>query len=432
VSTNTLALLGGTPVIDAPLEPFNKIGVQERDAALEVLDTGVLSGFIGAPGKEFHGGPKVQELEVAWRKKFNVKHAVSTNSATSGLYAAIGAAGVGPGDEVIVPPYTMSATAMAPLVYGAIPVFVDIEAQTYCLDPIQVEAAITPKTKAIFAVNLFGHPARLHDLRRIADKHDLILIEDNAQGPLATENGVFAGAIGHIGVFSLNRHKHIQAGEGGVCITNDDMLARKLELIRNHGENLVDHYDMDDITNMVGFNYRLSEVSAAIGLAQLDKADAIIDERIAYANQLSDLVQGLDGVTAPTVRPDCRHVYYIWSASFDENAVGVSRDVFVKALQAEGFPIRGGYLAPLYKLPIFQKKRAIGNKGFPFNLSQRSYHGNLCPTCEDVQNNAIMPFVICSYQLSPERIERLGEIVHKVHAQRDALRTANPASLGAP
>ena len=422
MSANTLALLGGTPVINAPLEPYNKIGVEERDAARAVIDTGVLSGFVGAPCEEFDGGPKVQALEAAWCKKFNVKHAVSVNSATSGLYAAIGAAGIGPGDEVIVPPYTMSATAMAPLIYGAIPVFVDIEAETFCLDPILVEAAITPRTRAILAVNLFGHPAHLHDLRRIADRHGLILIEDNAQGPLATENGVFAGTIGHIGVFSLNRHKHIQTGEGGVCTTNDQALARKLELIRNHGENLVEHDAMDDITNMVGFNYRLTEISAAIGLAQLDKADAIVDERVAYADQLSGLVQGLDGITAPIVQTDCRHVYYVWAARIDESVIGVNRDLFVKALNAEGFPSPGGYLQPLYKLPVFQKRHAIGREGFPFNLSSRRYDGALCPTCEDIESRSIVTFDICSYQLSSACIERLGEIVHKVHSQRDALR----------
>ncbi|RPG38427.1 MAG: DegT/DnrJ/EryC1/StrS family aminotransferase, partial [Muricauda sp. TMED12] len=210
-----LALLGGQPMLDQALAPFNTIGEAERRAVEAVLDTGVLSGFVGAPGPDFNGGPAVRELEARWCDRFNCTHAVSVNSATSGLYAAIAAAGVGPGDEVIVPPYTMSATCIAPLVYGGIPVFVDIERDHFCLDPDLVEAAITPKTRAILTVNLFGHPAALGRLRQIADKHGLILIEDNAQAPLAKENGRFTGTIGHIGVFSLNRHKHIQTGEGG-------------------------------------------------------------------------------------------------------------------------------------------------------------------------------------------------------------------------
>src|SRR5262249_5209652 len=157
----------------------------------------------------------------------------SINSATSGLMAAMGAAGISPGDEVIMPPFTMSATAMAPLTYGGIPVFVDIEPDTFCLDLDAVRAAIGARTRAVLAVNLFGHPARLHELRALCDEHGLKLIEDNAQAMLAEEHGRYAGTIGHIGVFSLNYHKHIHSGEGGICTTDDERLARRLQQIRN-------------------------------------------------------------------------------------------------------------------------------------------------------------------------------------------------------
>ncbi len=417
-----LAILGGVPEISEPLAPFNRIGEAERAAVERVLEDGILSGFIGAPGPDFDGGPRVQALEEAWRQRFGAAHAVTVNSATSGLYAALGAVGAGPGDEVIVPPYTMSATVMAPLVYGAIPVFADIEPETFCIDPSRVRAEIGERTRAIIAVNLFGHPARLHELRAIADAHGIFLIEDNAQAPLASEQGRLAGTIGHIGVFSLNRHKHIQTGEGGICVTEDEALALRLRLIRNHGENLIEHYGIDDITNLVGFNYRLTELSAAVGLCQLAKADSIIDQREAYARRLTAALSDLPGITPPVVREGCRHVDYAWVARYDADMLGVSRHLFAKALRAEGVPIDEGYVKPLYRLPAFQRRVAIGRKGFPFDLTDRHYPEDLCPVCERMHFHAELGFGICSFELSDRLIDSVARAFHKVCAHRDDLR----------
>jgi perosamine synthetase len=209
-----LAVLGGEPVLRQPLSPFSGIGREEIESATRVLESGVLSGFVGVPGERFLGGPVVRRLEDAWCERFGVRHAISVSSATAGLFAAMGAAGIRPGDEVIVPPYSMSATVMAPLGYGGIPVFADIEPDTFCLDLESVRSRISPRTKAILAVNLFGHSARLAELSAIAREHGLTLIEDNAQSPLATEDGRYCGTVGDIGVFSLNYHKHLHAGDG--------------------------------------------------------------------------------------------------------------------------------------------------------------------------------------------------------------------------
>ncbi|MHA1570791.1 MAG: DegT/DnrJ/EryC1/StrS family aminotransferase, partial [Alphaproteobacteria bacterium] len=273
ISNTELALLGGTPVLAEPLPPYRSIGEAERTAVLEVLDSGCLSGFFGSPGPGFDGGPRIRAFEEAWRAQYDVAHAVSVNSATSGLMALMGAIGISPGDEVIVPPYSMSASALAPLFYGGIPVFADIEPQTFGLDPAAVAAAITPRTKAILVVSLFGHPARLTELRQLADTHGLYLIEDNAQAPLGREDGRWAGTIGHAGVFSLNYHKHIHTGEGGICVTDDDALAQRVRLIRNHGENLVEPLHIADLTNLVGMNLRMRDLSAAVGLAQLSQIE---------------------------------------------------------------------------------------------------------------------------------------------------------------
>jgi perosamine synthetase len=409
-----LALLGGPPEIDKPLTPYNSIGSKEAAAVAKVIDSGVLSGFIGAPGAGFLGGPQVRSLEDAWCTRFSVKHAVSVNSATSGLFAAMGAAGIGQGDEVIVPPYTMSATAVAPLVYGGVPVFVDIEDSTFCLDLAAVEDAITPRTKAIIAVNLFGHPAPLAALRHLADARGLILVEDNAQAPLASEKGKLAGTIGHIGVFSLNRHKHIQSGEGGICVTDDDALATKLQLIRNHGENLAESLGDDDMTNLIGFNYRLTELSAAIGHCQLESADEIVTGREARATRLSQLLRGTDGLTVPAVRDDCRHTYYVWAATLNAEVAGIPRSLFAEAVRAEGVPLHEGYVRPLYHLPLFRNRMAMNAKAYPSEACDRSYRPESHPVCESLYNDRLVWFGICDYALENDGIDRVAAAISKV------------------
>jgi dTDP-4-amino-4,6-dideoxygalactose transaminase len=415
-----LALLGGSPVIDAPLAGFNRIGDAERRLVAEVLDSGTLSGFVGAAGPEFDGGPMVQRLERDWCAAFGSRFAVTVNSATSGLYAAMGAIGLKPGDEVIVPPYTMSATAMAPLVYGGIPVFADVEDTTYCLDPAAVEAAITPRTRAILAVNLFGHPAPLARLRRLADARGLYLIEDNAQGPLAAENGRLAGTVGHIGVFSLNRHKHVQTGEGGVCTTDDERLALRLRLIRNHGENLVEPFGIEDAEGLVGFNYRLTELSAAAGIAQLQSAEAIVGERQRLAERLTQALRGINGLIVPAVRSGCRHVYYVWAFRLDPQAIRIPRELFARAVAAEGVPLGQGYVRPLYRLPVFQRRQAFGG-GWPFTLTDRRYGPELAPVCERLHYKDLLIFAICAYDLPGDTIDRVAEAIAKVAAGQDAL-----------
>ena len=420
-----LAILGGTAALQSPLRPYRSIGEAEVAAVKRVAQSGLLSGFYGSLGPQFLGGPVVQEFEQAWRQQFGVKHAVSVNSATSGLYAAMGAIGVSPGDEVIVPPYTMSATVVAPLLYGGIPVFADIDPQTFTLDPVAVEAAITPRTRAILVVNLFGQPARLRELRDLADRRGIMLVEDNAQGPLATESGRFAGTVGHIGVFSLNYHKHIHTGEGGVCVTDDDTLGRRLQLIRNHAESVVEADGTKDLTNMVGFNFRLSELSAAIGIEQLRNAEMHVFRREKLGRLLSEGIAGLEGLQPPHAREDCRHVYYVWALKVDAERLGATRAQFSAALAAEGFPHFSGYVAPLYRLPLFRQRIAIGRDGFPFNLSKVRYEDGLCPVTEKMHERELIGFEPCAYDLDDADIDALIGAIRKVHAARAELRKIN-------
>jgi perosamine synthetase len=410
-----LAINGGKPLIDYTLAPFSRIDNDEIKSVIEVMQTGLLSGFVGAPGKDFHGGKNILKLESNFCNMFSVPYAISVNSATSGLYAAMGAIGLSPGDEVIVPPYTMSATALAPLIYGGIPVFADIEEDHFCLDIESVRKQITKKTKAIIVVNLGGHPAKLKELAKLAKKSDIYLIEDNAQAPLAKEFGKFTGTIGDIGVFSLNRHKHIQSGEGGMCLTNNEQLAQRLSMIRNHGENLVDHLKIDNIENLIGFNYRMTEIEAAISICQLEKSEKIISERQSYAEQLVDGLSSLPGIFTPTTRDNCEHVYYSFMMRFSEDIVGITREKFCMALNAEGVPINQGYIKPLYLLPLFQRRIAIGNKGYPFNMTERTYEKGLCPVAERMYEREEMGFGICGFELSHKDVQNIIDAFHKVY-----------------
>lgn len=424
-STDTLALLGGTPVNSTPLPVYNTIGAEEKAAVLAVLDGGELSGFVATPNEQFWGGSRVRALEAAFCQRFGTKHAIAVNSATSGLHCAVAATDVGPGDEVIVPPYTMSASATVILFTGAVPIFADIEDTTFCLDPAAVEAAITPRTRGIMAVNLFGHPARLDELSAIAKRHGLFLIEDNAQAPGATYNGRPAGTIGDAGVFSFNRHKTIQCGEGGVIITNDDKIARKAALVRNHGEVVVSGMGIDDIVNTVGLNYRMTEMEAAVGGVQFAKLDVLNGARVALAERLTAGLWQLPGITPPAVREACSHVYYFYVMRYNEAETGIPRDLFCKAVQAEGIPLRAGYVKPLYLEPVYQQKICFGKNGYPFTSSTRnsqiSYERGLCPVTERLQDHEIMLTGAIYPPLTNAHVDLFVAACAKVLANRDAL-----------
>ena len=414
---NELAINGGIPIIAEELPLYNSIGHEENQAVNEVIKSGSLSGFYGSWTKEFFGGNEVKKLEEDWAKLFRVKYAISMNSNTSGLYASMGAIGISPGDQIIVPPLTMSATAMSPIIYGGIPVFADIDENTFCLDIEDVKKKINSKTKAIISVNLFGNPAPNYELLKLCRENKLYLIEDNAQAPLATEKNKYTGTIGDIGIFSLNYHKHIHTGEGGICVTNDEKLALRLQGIRNHGENIIQHTDCSPI-NMIGFNFRMTELSAAIGNIQLKKIESEVNKRKNLAEKIIEGISDLEGIFTPFIRKECEHVYYILGIKIDTEILGVSRLKFSDALNAEGFPNYVGYVDPLYLLPVFQRKIAIGSNGWPFNLSNISYGKGLCPVAERIHEEEIICFQNCFYDVNEEFINLLIEAFRKVHSNR--------------
>lgn len=426
VNEDALAIHGGQPINTKQLVwDHDSIGEEERDAVLEVLDSKMLSEFQGVHGPKFLGGSKVRELEESWSKYFEVDYAVSVNSATSGLYAAVGALGVGPGDEVVVPPYTMSATAAAVLGYNAIPIFADIEEDYFCLDPVKIEEKISDKTRAIIAVNLFGQPADLDAIMNLAKKYNLKVIEDNAQSPGARHKGRYAGTVADIGVFSLNYHKHIQSGEGGIIVTNDEELATRVRLIRNHAEAVVGDMGYQNPVSMLGWNYRMTEIEAAIARVQLQKLATLNQRTIELSNYLTQKLKPFDFLQPPQTRPGALHVYYLYIIKYDAQKTGVHRDVFLRALNGEGYKARS-YNFPVHLLPLFEDKNLYGDKGCPFSCpfygQEVRYGKGLCPVTERLEfEEVFFPGLIRS-RIEEKDIDIFADAVAKVYSHLDELR----------
>jgi dTDP-4-amino-4,6-dideoxygalactose transaminase len=283
-----------------------QIGAEEKSAVMAVLDSGQLA-----------QGPVTAEFERAFAAWCGVRNAIAVSSGTAALHALMLAHGLKGGDEVITTPFTFAASANAALFVGARPVFVDVEAETACLDPNLVEAAVTSRTRAIVAVDLYGHPAAINELKSIADRHGLALIEDACQAHGATVGGRKTGALGVSAAFSFYPTKNMTTGEGGMVTTDDDKLAARLRPLREHGAR--ERYKHD----VLGYNLRLTDIASAIGLAQLAKLDAFNQARRRNAKRLTEALAGQDGITLPFERPGNTHVYHQYTVRIHRNRDGV-------------------------------------------------------------------------------------------------------------
>jgi len=313
-------------------KPF--IGEAEKQAVLEVLDSGMLA-----------QGPRTARFEEKFAAVCGVKHAIATSSGTTALHVALLANNIGDGDEVITTPFTFIASANSIIYVGARPVFVDIEAETSNINPALIEAAITPRTKAILPVHLYGYPCDMDAIMDIAARHHLLVIEDAAQAVSADYKGRRAGSFG-TGCFSLYATKNVMCGEGGMITTNDDGLAQRCRMIRSHGMQRRYYHDM------LGYNFRMTDVHAAIGLAQMDRLDEFTAKRRANAAYLT---AHITSVITPKVRQGYGHVWHQYTVRLDK---GRDREAAVKRLADAGvgtgifYPVPANKQAHLVKLGL--------------------------------------------------------------------------------
>ena len=270
----------------------------------------------------------------------------------------------------------------------------------------------------------------------IANKYKLKVIEDAAQSPGALYKGKTVGTIGHIGGFSFNFHKHIHTGEGGLIVTNNDDLALRSQLIRNHGENAVEEFNIDDISNLIGGNYRWTELQAAIASAQLKKLDAILAKRRYLAKHLTRNLNSIPGITLPLDEKDTHSSHYMYPIKFDPEIVGISRNVFVRAVSSElpkakywdTTPLAEGYIKPLYLSKLYQDKIAIGKKGFPFNVNKDrnyQYKKGDCPITESLYESQLIITPLVNESISENDLNDLSNSILKVLENIDELKKGN-------
>ncbi len=412
IKNNSLAMFGGSKLIKKQFKNFNTYNKKEFDAGNTVLKTGELSGFIAEKSKNFYGGSHVKKLEKNFTKYFKCKFAISVNSWTSGLVCAVGALNIRPGDEIIVTPWTMSATASAILAWGGIPIFSEIDPNTYCLDPKYIENKITKKTKGIMVADIFGQSADYKKIMKIAKKFNLKVISDSAQSIGSKHFNQFTGTNADIGGFSLNRHKHIQTGEGGIIITNNKKLADIMFKIRNHGE--VINKD-NSFRNLLGFNFRMGELEAAVAIEQLKKLKQIIKKKQKNANLLTKQLKKLEGLKTPFVSKGNTHIYYCYPLQIDDKKISLKKDYIYKALKAEGVPIESRYVN-LLDYSIYTNPK-IKNY-FPWNLSKNkkfySKSSNVYKKTDNLQKNKYLCIPFCGYDFEKKDIILISKAFKKV------------------
>ena len=314
------------------------IGEEEKRAVMEVMDSGQLA-----------QGSRTEAFEKAFAEYTGTKHAIGVNSGTAALIVALQAHGVGAGDEVITTPFSFIATATSIIACGATPVFVDIDPFDLNMDPNQLEAAITERTKAVMPVHIFGHPARITEIAQICEDNGLALVEDAAQAHGAEHQGRRVGAFG-TGCFSFYPTKNMTTGEGGIITTDDDEVARLCRIIRSHGQ------EQRYVHEYFGLNWRMQDVNGAIGLVQLGHLEAWNEARIHHAEALSRLIRSVE---TPKVREGDRHVFHQFTVR-----VANDRDGLLQRLQEAGVGSAVHYPIPIHQQPIIQKM-GFGEGSFP-------------------------------------------------------------------
>ena len=408
-----LALGGGTPVRTAPFPRWPDFDERERSLLLEALEARSWGGYP-------FPNAMAERFGAAFAAAHDAEHAFPIVNGTVAIEIALVAAGLRPGDEVILPAYTFEASAAPVLRLGAVPVFVDVLPETYCVDPAAAEDAITPRTRALLPVHLAMCMADMNALCSLAAKHGLRVIEDCAHAHGAKWKGTGAGSLGHAGAFSLQTSKLLTAGEGGVVTTNDDEIAERAESYTNCGRaSRTDRFGH----RLLGFNYRLTEFQAAILLGQLEKLPAQSALRARRAERLGKGLAAIPGLSL--LRPDPRQTapaFYHYVFRYDGAAFGgATRDRFVAALEAEGIPCDGLFYEPVYRSTLFD----VDFRDVPALGGRLPWEGTRCPVTERAafEESVWIPHRVL---LGTEAdVDSVLEAVAKIQANPDDLRRAD-------
>ena len=398
------------------LKRFNSIDKKSVKSALKVLKSGKLSPFVGNWKNDkivgsFYGGKNVQDLENYFKKKFNVKYAIAVNSWTSGLICAVGAIDIKPGDEIIVSTWTMCASATAIIHWMAIPVFADIDKDTFNINLETIKKCYSKRTKAIIVPDIMGQSSEIDKIMSFANKKKLIVISDSAQAIGVKYKNKYAGTVAHVGGYSFNYHKPINCGEDGIIVTNIKKIAQKMYLIRNHGEAVVQKMGFKDINNIVGYNFRMGEIEAAIALSQMKQLNSIIRYRKKLASILNKELKNLPYLQIPKKQTGSDHLYYYYALKFKNKNFPKSK--IIEELNKRKIPVEINY-ANIHMLPMFKKKIAYGKYPWKFNMHKVKYGKGACPIAENINTNEYIGLHMYKYDYTADHMYKICNEFKKV------------------
>ncbi len=359
----TLAINGGNPVSEMSFPGVSSgagrtIGKEELANVEEVIKSGMLNRS---------GGKFVPEVEAKFAKHLGVKYCATSTSGTAAIHVALGAVNPNPGDEIITGAITDMGTVIPILAQNAIPVFADLRRDNMGLDAEDVERRITERTKAIIPVHLAGNATDMDPLMALAEKYNLYVIEDSSQAYGTLYKGKHVGTIGHIGTFSLQQSKHITSGDGGMTVTNDDVLGDRLPLFANKGWPNYGSSNRNYV--MFGMNYRMTELQAAVVSAQIDKVDWVTARRAEIGDAICAAIKDYVGIEVPGVSAGGRHTYWFLGLLVNQKDLGVSTSYLAQALSKEGIPAGAHYIGqPIFMYDLLRNKKIYGDTDFPFSL----------------------------------------------------------------
>jgi perosamine synthetase len=451
---NKLAMDGGCPVRTTEFRSRPFITEEMIDKVSSLVREGRFSKFIGSPvpgtkeiiglksslvediieSVSFLGGPSVRKLESKWSRYHSVDYSIAVNSATSGLTCAIMALDIGPGDEIICSPFSFTASATSIILANAIPVFADIDLDTFCLSPESALNSVSESTKGIMAIHWNSNAGDLDGIISVAKSKELKVIEDASQSPLMVYRNKYLGTHGDVGVFSLNEPKNIMTGEGGIIVTNDSAVAVKCRLIRNHGEAIPDRTSTDDfVANAIGYNFRLVELLAEIGVGQLEHLPYLNKIRSEnYAYLMDQLVDKFGEFIIPQKITHLES-YFPYTAGFRwmSGKSKIHRDVVAQVLRSEGVPVASGVSRLMSDNPLFERQLAYGRNHCPFACHLYKGRGKYSipelSNAKRLQNEEYLGFFQIGWPNTPQDMDDIVRAFGKIMANRGRL--ANNSSI---